>query len=110
MADTENKVLTPAIETKKPNNNVNIAQEVKKNKETFQTYLANQNKKKVIGSEALVPFLGTVFTIHVNGITVSLPLDGKPHEFPAGIANLLEKKLAKIAKANLRVNKTTKLY
>lgn len=87
-----------------------IAKEVTKGKETFINKLRKQKKVKVLGNEGLVPFLGTVFTIHVNGVTVSLPLDGKYHEFPEGIAKLLERKLSKIAKINLPVNSTEKIY
>jgi hypothetical protein len=92
------------------NNIAVVAKELKENKNKFRGKLAKQKKVKILGNEGLIPFLGTVFTIHVNGMTVSLPLDGKYHEFPEGIAKLLERKLSKISKANLAVNTTTKIY
>jgi hypothetical protein len=100
MADTEKTINNTAV----------IAKEVKETVKKTVTGFAKQKKVKVLGNEGLIPFLGTVFTIHVNGFTVSLPLDGKYHEFPEGIAKLLERKLAKISRANLAVNKTTKIY
>jgi hypothetical protein len=117
MADTENKVVAPKVEDKakpsyagKKKTNVDVHSEHKTIVGAFTTKLKNAKKVKVLGNEGLIPFLGTVFTIHVNGIVVSLPLDGKYHEFPEPIAKLLERKLSKISRANLSVNKTTKIY
>jgi hypothetical protein len=98
MADTKKKT------------NIDLNEERKNLASSFTTKLSREKKVQVLGNEGLVPFLGTVFTIHVNGVVVSLPLDGKYHEFPASIAELLQKKLSKISKGNLAVNKTTKIY
>jgi hypothetical protein len=98
MADTKKKT------------NIDVNVERKNLASAFTSKLSKEKKVKVLGNEGLVPFLGTVFTIHVNGVVVSLPLDGKYHEFPVSIAELLQKKLSKISKANLAVNKSTKIY
>lgn len=98
MADTKKKT------------NIDINEDRKNFTTTFTNRLSKEKKVKVLGNEGLVPFLGTVFTIHVNGVVVSLPLDGQYHEFPESIAELLQKKLSKISKANLAVNKTAKIY
>jgi hypothetical protein len=98
MADTKKKT------------NIDVNVERKNLASSFTNKLSREKKVQVLGNEGLIPFLGTVFTIHVNGLTVSLPLDGKYHEFPSSIAELLQKKLSKISKANLAVNKTTKIY
>ena len=98
MADTKKKT------------NIDLNEERKNLASSFTNKLSKEKKVQVLGNEGLVPFLGTVFTIHVNGFTVSLPLDGKYHEFPASIAELLQKKLSKISKGNLAVNTTTKIY
>jgi hypothetical protein len=98
MADTKKKT------------NIDLNEERKNLASSFTTKLSKEKKVQVLGNEGLVPFLGTVFTIHVNGVVVSLPLDGKYHEFPLSIAELLQKKLSKISKANLAVNKSTKIY
>lgn len=117
MADTENKVVEKKVEEKpkpsyagKKKTNVDVHADHKNVVTAFTTKLAKEKKVKVLGNEGLVPFLGTVFTIHVNGVIVSLPLDGKYHEFPESLAKLLERKLSKISKINLAVNKTTKIY
>jgi hypothetical protein len=98
MADTKKKT------------NVDINEDRKSFTTSFANRLSKEKKVQVLGNESLIPFLGTVFTIHVNGVVVSLPLDGKYHEFPESIAELLQKKLSKISKANLAVNKTAKIY
>jgi hypothetical protein len=98
MADTKKKT------------NIDLNEERKNLASSFTTKLSREKKVQVLGNEGLVPFLGTVFTIHVNGVVVSLPLDGKYHEFPESIAELLQKKLSKISKGNLAVNKSTKIY
>jgi hypothetical protein len=90
--------------------NTDLNEERKNLTVTLSNRLSKEKKVQVLGNEGLVPFLGSVFTIHVNGMTVSLPLDGKYHEFPASVAELLQKKLSKISKANLAINKTNQLY
>jgi len=98
MADTKKKTNTDLNEERK---NLTLS---------LSNRLSKEKKVQVLGNEGLIPFLGTVFTIHVNGFTVSLPLDGKYHEFPESIAELLQKKLSKISKGNLAVNNTIKIY
>jgi hypothetical protein len=98
MADTKKKT------------NIDLNEERKNLASSFTAKLSKEKKVQVLGNEGLIPFLGTVFTIHVNGFTVSLPLDGKYHEFPESIAELLQKKLSKISKGNLAVNNTIKIY
>jgi hypothetical protein len=76
----------------------------------FLAKLDKEPKVKVLGNESFIQSLGTVYTIHINGVIFSLPFDSKYHEFPKSIAELLERKLSKISKANNAKNKTTKIY
>jgi diphthamide synthase subunit DPH2 len=72
--------------------------------------LDKEKKVKVLGNESFIPTLGTVYTVHINGVIFSLPFDGKYHEFPESIAKVLERKLSKISKANIGKNNTIKIY
>lgn len=51
-------------------------------------------------SKFFAPYLGKVYTFSYNGIPVTIYCDGKPHEYPAFIAEKIDKKLAKIAESN----------
>jgi len=86
---------------------------VKKSKTKMSSFIEKLNKEpkiKVLGNESFIPTLGSVYTIHINGVIFSLPFDGKYHEYPESIAKLLEKKLSKISKANIAKNSTIKIY
>ena len=76
----------------------------------FMAKLDKEKKVKVLGNESFIPTLGTVYTVHINGIIFSLPFDGKYHEFPESVAKILEKKLSKISKANIGKNTSVKIY
>jgi hypothetical protein len=76
----------------------------------FLSKLDKEKKVKVLGNESFIPTLGTVYTVHINGVIFSLPFDGKYHEFPESIAKVLERKLSKISKANIGKNNTIKIY
>lgn len=90
--------------------NADIAKRSKSKMTKFIEKLNKEPKVKVLGNESFIPTLGSVYTIHVNGVIFSLPFDGKYHEFPESIAALLEKKLSKISKANIAKNSTIKIY
>ena len=84
-----------------------------KNKTSMSAFLAKLDKEKkvkILGNESFIPTLGSVYTVHINGVIFSLPFDGKYHEFPESIAKILEKKLSKISKANIGKNSSVKIY
>jgi hypothetical protein len=90
--------------------NSDIAKRSKSKMTKFIEKLNKEPRLKVLGNESFVPTLGSVYTIHVNGVIFSLPFDGKYHEYPKSIAELLERKLSKISKANIAKNSTIKIY
>lgn len=51
-------------------------------------------------SKFFAPYLGKTYTFLYNGIPVTIYCDGKPHEYPAFIAEKIDKKLSKIAESN----------
>ena len=70
---------------------------------TYLNYMKAQPRVKVVGSTALVPFCGTVYTTLYNLRPVSLPLDGKAHSFPKPVAEYLENKLREIATLDIPI-------
>jgi hypothetical protein len=90
--------------------NFDVLQKNKTSTTQFIEKINKEKKVKVLGNEGFIQSLGTVYTIHINGVIFSLPFDGKYHEFPESIAKILEKKLGKIAKANNAKNETAKIY
>jgi diphthamide synthase subunit DPH2 len=90
--------------------NFDVLQKNKTSTTQFIEKINKEKKVKVLGNEGFISSLGTVYTIHINGVIFSLPFDGKYHDFPESIAKILEKKLSKIAKANNAKNETAKIY
>lgn len=77
--------------------------------EEYKEYLEKQPKKKVRGSKFYIPYCGTTYTFLYNMRPVSITFDDKEYEYPAPVADELQRKLDAIAQANVRVEKNVKL-
>jgi len=71
--------------------------------------LRSEPRVKVFGNQIFRDQLGETYTFLVNGLPVSIRFDGTYQEYPKSIAELLEDKLARIAKANTRQNINTRI-
>lgn len=71
--------------------------------------LRTEPRVKVFGNQIFRDQLGETYTFLVNGLPVSINFDGTYQEYPKSIAELLEDKLSRIAKANTRQNINTRI-
>lgn len=75
----------------------------------YLEYLRNQPKKKVNGSKSFIPFCGTTYTVLFNMMPVSINFDGEDHEYPADVADFLQRKLDAISQLSVQVTQNKKI-
>lgn len=51
-------------------------------------------------SKLYAPIIGRVYTFALNGIPVTIYCDGKPHEYPKFIAEIIDRKINEISESN----------
>ena len=51
-------------------------------------------------SKLSAPIIGRVYTFALNGIPVTIYCDGKPHEYPKFIAEIIDRKINEISESN----------
>ena len=51
-------------------------------------------------SKLYAPIIGKVYTFGLNGIPVTIYCDGKPHEYPRFIAEIIDRKMNEISESN----------
>lgn len=51
-------------------------------------------------SKLFAPIIGKVYTFALNGIPVTVYCDGKPHEYPRFIAEIIDRKINEISESN----------
>lgn len=93
--------LKAAIET---NNEIAIRESEKAYFIEKKNYMLNKckNDEKVIRtiSKLYAPIIGRVYTFALNGIPVTIYCDGKPHEYPKFIAEIIDRKINEISESN----------
>jgi len=74
-----------------------------KNREmTIGKMLSKEKKVGVVGLEVYAQYLGTTYTFLLNGIPVSIKLNGTEQFYPESVATLLKNKLNAIGRSNTR--------
>lgn len=74
-----------------------------KNREQHIISLLKKEKKVgVVGSEVYAQYLGSIYTFTLNGIPVSIKLNGKEQFYPESVAKVLQDKLNAIGRSNTR--------
>ena len=72
---------------------VNIAQNKRKE---FANKMKAEEQVTVQGSPFYRPYFGNNMPIQVNGVSVYVPLDGKPYTIPATFAGIFQERLSRI--------------
>ena len=68
--------------------------------QTISQLWAKAPKVKVRGDQSLKQWVGNKLQFMYGGVLVSLPLDGKYHEFPDFVDKVLQDKMQMIGEAN----------
>ena len=93
--------LKAAIET---NNEIAIRESEKAYFLEKKKFMLNKckNDEKVTRtiSKLYAPIIGRVYTFALNGIPVTVYCDGKPHEYPKFIAEIIDRKINEISESN----------
>lgn len=93
--------LKAAIET---NNEIAVRESEKAYFIEKKNYMLNKckNDEKVTRtiSKLYAPIIGRVYTFALNGIPVTIYCDGKPHEYPKFIAEIIDRKINEISESN----------
>lgn len=93
--------LKAAIET---NNEIAIRESEKTYFLEKKKFMLNKckNDEKVTRtiSKLYAPIIGRVYTFALNGIPVTVYCDGKPHEYPKFIAEIIDRKINEISESN----------
>lgn len=77
--------------------------------QTISQLWVKAKKVKVRGDQSLKQFVGNKLQFMYGDVLVSLPLDGKYHEFPDFVAKVLQDKMQMIGQANSPVVEETSL-
>ena len=86
------QVVNTTGSLKSPKTNADLANETKAAQKKF----AGEKTVKVSIPSVLVPKLGNVQFISINGVSVNVPVDGEDHEIPKPHADFLKQYLKEL--------------
>ena len=93
--------LKAAIDT---NNEIAIRESEKAYFIEKKNYMLNKCKNDEVVTRTIsklyAPIIGKVYTFALNGIPVTVYCDGKPHEYPKFIAEIIDRKINEISESN----------
>jgi|LGOV01.1.fsa_nt_gb hypothetical protein len=90
------------VVVKKEISDAQVRQNIKKQERTIAQKLNSEKKVGVMGLEIYAQYLGTTYTFLLNGIPVSIKLNGTEQFYPESVAKLLKNKLNAIGRSNTR--------
>lgn len=79
-----------------------VRKEAKRREVTIGEMLKKEKRVGVVGLEVYAQYLGTTYTFLLNGIPVSIKLNGTEQFYPQSVATLLKDKLNAIGRSNTR--------
>ena len=95
MASAKTKEVNATLE-------VAVKKAQSRKRELVQKY-KNGEQVEVSGSPFYKPYFGNVMSIMLNGIFISVPLDGRPHKIPKEFADEFNTRIKRIDAQNDRM-------